>query len=158
MRNLQIIAEMVYTGPQASAATTVHFWSFKNEQNEKNLSKTFSTRDQLSVRECFSAVIGQINPFTATHIKQIFWSNNRTAFAQCTPAATTKYIRISTFVVCGVSSRVLSQPWRWRRDSGDCCATKTWPLSLSKAWMSSWDKELSIDALGRKIGRSHEGL
>ena len=32
------------------------------------------------------------------HTQKIFWSNNRTAFAQCAPAAMTKYVRTSTFV------------------------------------------------------------
>ena len=89
---------------------------------------------------------------------KIFWSNNRTAFAQCVLAATMKYVRIGTFVVCGVSSRVLAQPWWWRHDSGGCCA---WIVIVPVACQGMHVK-LRQRAFHRciwgKIGRSYEGL
>ena len=107
---------------------------------------------------CYAPALFDLNPFTATHTKKIFWSNNRTAFAQYAPAATTKYVRISTLVVCGVSSRVLLQPLRWRHDFSGFCARNSWSRSLVKACTSSWDKDLSIDALEKKIRHSYKGL
>ena len=61
----------------------------------------------------------------------------RTAFAQCVPAATTKYARISIFVVCGVSIRVLYNTrttMAARPDYSGYCAGKSRPVLYEQSW------------------------
>ena len=89
-------------------------------------------------------ILTNINPFLHLTTEKFIRSIVRTAFAQCAPAATTKYVRISTFVVCGVSSTILSQPWRQYQIAADAEPTNSVVFFPVKAGIEEENKTISF--------------